>query len=81
MLSYVAKVHRPITALTLKCAERLPQVVEKSKFATEQGAALTLSPNCSILLNCLDLLPESCGSDLVHHVSTLCPFSIRPFAS
>ena len=50
-------------------AKGSPQVLEKSKFATEQGAALTLSPNCSILLEQLDLQPESFGSDLVHHVS------------
>lgn len=56
--------------MALAPADKLPQVIEKSKFATEQGAALTLSPNCSALLNWLDILPESCGSDLVHHVST-----------
>ena len=57
----------------LVLAEKLSQVLEKSKFATEQGAALTLSPNCSVLLKELDLQPESFGSDLVHHVSPLCP--------
>ncbi|KAL2272271.1 hypothetical protein FJTKL_06984 [Diaporthe vaccinii] len=55
-------------ALALKKKGHHVIVVEKSKFATEQGAALTLSPNCSVLLNWLDLLPESCGSDLVHHM-------------
>lgn len=60
----------PVTALASSSAKEALQVLEKSKFATEQGAALALSPNCSILLNWLDLRPESFGSDLIHHVST-----------
>lgn len=55
-------------ALALRKKGHHVVVLEKSKFATEQGAALTLSPNCSILLKQLDLQPESFGSDLVHHM-------------
>lgn len=65
----VVGLQSPSAVAGFALAESPPQVVEKSKFATEQGAALTLSPNCSILLNQLDLQPESFGSDLVHHVS------------
>ncbi|KAJ0122115.1 3-hydroxybenzoate 6-hydroxylase 2 [Diaporthe amygdali] len=61
----------PVTAWASSSAEETLQVLEKSKFATEQGAALALSPNCSILLNWLDLRPESFGSDLIHHFYTL----------
>ncbi|ROW11286.1 hypothetical protein VMCG_01002 [Cytospora schulzeri] len=43
------------------------QILEKSRFATETGAAIHVPPNCTVLLQWLGLNPEEFGANLLNH--------------
>lgn len=46
----------------------LYQILEKSKFAKETGAAIHLPPKCTALLKWMDLDPTTFGGTLLREV-------------
>lgn len=43
-------------------------ILEKSRFATETGAAIHIPPNCAVLLKWLGLNPEEFGANSLNHM-------------
>ncbi|KUI54010.1 3-hydroxybenzoate 6-hydroxylase 1, partial [Cytospora mali] len=46
-------------------------ILEKSRFATETGAALHVPPNCTVILQWLGLNPEDFGANFINHLHHL----------
>lgn len=46
------------------------QILEKSHFAKETGAAIHVPPNCTALLNWMDVDPKEFGGTLLEEVSS-----------
>lgn len=50
------------------------QIIEKSCFATETGAAIHVPPNCTALLEWMGLKPAEFGGTLLQQVPSSHPF-------